>query len=84
MNTKWQPASSGVYEGRDRVTEKVKWTATRIDLLFGSNSQLRAIAEVYACGDSKEKFVRDFVNVWSKMMNADRFDVPAARKVAVN
>jgi catalase-peroxidase len=84
MNTKWQPASNGVYEGRDRATDKVKWTATRIDLLFGSNSQLRAIAEVYACGDSKEKFVRDFVNVWSKMMNADRFDVPAARKVAVN
>jgi catalase-peroxidase len=75
MNTKWQPASDGVYEGRDRATGELKWTATRVDLVFGSNSQLRAIAEVYACTDSKEKFVNDFVAAWSKVMNLDRFDL---------
>src|ERR1039458_7953328 len=62
MNTKWQASSTsdGVFEGRDRATDKIKWTGTRVDLLFGSNSQLRAIAEVYACDDSKEAFVKDF------------------------
>jgi catalase-peroxidase len=77
MNTKWQPSSTseGVYEGRDRATGKIKWTGTRVDLVFGSNSQLRAITEAYACGDSKEKFVKDFVAAWSKVMNLDRFDL---------
>src|SRR5215217_6548978 len=78
MSTQWQPAGSdGVYEGRDRKTNAVKWTGTRVDLIFGSHSQLRAFAEVYACADSKEKFVRDFVAAWNKVMNADRFDVAA-------
>ena len=76
MNTQWQPAGSdGVYEGRDRKTNAVKWTGTRVDLIFGSHSQLRALAEVYACADSKEKFVKDFVAAWTKVMNADRFDL---------
>jgi catalase-peroxidase len=76
MKTKWQPASSeGVYEGRDRATDEVKWTGTRVDLLFGSNSQLRAISEVYACNDSKEAFVKAFVAAWTKVMNADRYDL---------
>jgi catalase-peroxidase len=77
MNTDWQPspASEGVYEGRDRQTGEVKWTGTRIDLLFGSNSQLRAVAEVYASDDSKQAFVRDFVAAWDKVMNLDRFDL---------
>ncbi len=76
MGTKWQPSSSeGVYEGRDRATDKIKWTGTRVDLLFGSNSQLRGIAEVYACSDSKEKLVKDFVAAWSKVMNLDRYDL---------
>jgi catalase-peroxidase len=76
MKTKWEGAASGgVFEGRDRSTNKVKWTGTRVDLLFGSNSQLRAIAEVYACSDSKETFVKDFVAAWSKVMNLDRYDV---------
>jgi catalase-peroxidase len=76
MNTKWQAssASEGVFEGRDRATGKVKWTGTRVDLVFGSNSQLRAIAEVYACDDSKEAFVKDFVAAWNKVMNLDRTD----------
>jgi catalase-peroxidase len=76
MGTEWKPAASaeGVYEGRDRKTGKVKWTGTRVDLVFGSNSQLRAIAEVYASTDAKEKFVKDFVAAWSKVMNLDRFD----------
>jgi catalase-peroxidase len=64
-----------VFEGRDRATSDVKWTATAVDLVFGSNSQLRAIAEVYACDDSQEKFVRDFVAAWDKVMNLDRFDL---------
>jgi catalase-peroxidase len=77
MNTTWQasPTSEGVYEGRDRATGKIKWTGTRVDLLFGSNSQLRAIAEVYACDDSKEAFVKDFVAAWNKVMNLDRYDL---------
>jgi len=80
MSTQWQSSSQSngsgtVYEGRDRKTNEVKWTATRVDLLFGSNSQLRAIAEVYAQNDSKEKFVKDFAAAWSRVMNLDRFDL---------
>ena len=76
MSTQWQPAGSdNVYEGRDRKTNAVKWTGTRVDLIFGSHSQLRALAEVYACADAKEKFVQDFVAAWSKVMNADRFEL---------
>jgi catalase-peroxidase len=77
MSTQWQPstASEGVYEGRDRATGALKWTGTRVDLIFGSNSQLRAIAEAYACDDSKELFVRDFVAAWAKVMNLDRYDL---------
>ncbi len=77
MSTKWEPSSTseGVFEGRDRATGKVKWTGTRVDLVFGSNSQLRAIAEVYACDDSKEAFVNDFVAAWNKVMNLDRYDL---------
>jgi catalase-peroxidase len=79
MSTEWQPAGTeGVYEGRDRKTKAVKWTGTRVDLIFGSHSQLRAFAEVYACADSKEKFVKDFVAAWTKVMNADRFDLGGA------
>jgi catalase-peroxidase len=77
MNTKWQAASpSGdVFEGRDRASGEVKWTGTRVDLIFGSNSQLRALAEVYACDDAKDAFVKDFVAAWSKVMNLDRYDL---------
>ena len=76
MATKWEPSSTeGVYEGRDRATGKVKWTGTRVDLIFGSNSQLRALAEVYACSDSQPAFVKDFVAAWSKVMNLDRYDL---------
>jgi len=76
MNTKWQKTSSEhVLEGRDRATGKVKWTGTVVDLVFGSNSQLRALAEVYACADGQEAFVHDFVKAWSKVMNLDRFDL---------
>ncbi|HJS88124.1 MAG TPA: catalase/peroxidase HPI [Acetobacteraceae bacterium] len=77
MATQWQPAadSEGVYEGRDRKTNALKWTGTRVDLIFGSHSQLRALAEVYACADAKEKFVKDFVAAWTKVMNLDRFDL---------
>jgi catalase-peroxidase len=74
MSIEWQPAGDNVYEGRDRKTKAVEWTGTRIDLIFGSHSQLRAFAEVYACADSKEKFVKDFVAAWTKVMNADRYD----------
>ncbi len=85
MNTTWQPAATdGVYEGRDRKTGEVKWTGTRVDLIFGSHSQLRALAEVYACNDSKETFVKDFVAAWSKVMNNDRYDLAAAKTQAVN
>jgi catalase-peroxidase len=78
MNTKWQKSatSEGVLEGRDRGTDKLKWTGTIVDLVFGSNSQLRALAEVYACSDSQQAFVRDFVAAWSKVMNLDRYDRP--------
>jgi catalase-peroxidase len=75
MSTEWSPAGDNVYEGRDRKTKAAKWTATRVDLIFGSHSQLRAFAEVYACSDSKEKFVKDFVAAWTKVMNADRYDL---------
>jgi catalase-peroxidase len=77
MRTQWHHVGEGVYEGRDRETNELKWTGTRVDLIFGSHSQLRALAEVYACADSKEKFVKDFVAAWTKVMNADRFDVHA-------
>jgi len=77
MRTQWQPSagSEGVYEGRDRKTNELKWTGTRVDLIFGSHSQLRALAEVYACADAKEKFVKDFVAAWTKVMDLDRFDL---------
>ena len=77
MSTQWQASagSEGVYEGCDRKTNQIKWTGTRADLIFGSHSQLRALAEVYACADSKEKFVKDFVAAWAKVMNLDRFDL---------
>jgi catalase-peroxidase len=80
MGTQWQPSaesngSGAIYEGRDRKTNQVKWTASRVDLIFGSHSQLRALAEVYGCADSKEKFVKDFAAAWNKVMNLDRFDV---------
>jgi catalase-peroxidase len=81
MNTEWQASSSQngsstqVYEGRDRATGEVKWTGTAVDLVFGSNDQLRAVAEVYACDDAKDAFVRDFVAAWDKVMNLDRFDL---------
>ena len=77
MNTTWKEVSDDeeLFEGRDRKTKKIKWTGTRADLIFGSNSQLRAFAEVYACEDSKEKFLNDFVSAWTKVMNSDRFDL---------
>jgi len=81
MSTEWKASASAenVYEGRHRATGELKWTATAVDLVFGSNSQLRALSEVYACDDSKEKFVRDFVAAWNKVMNLDRFDLVAQR-----
>jgi catalase-peroxidase len=79
MGTQWHPAGDGVYEGRDRKTNAVKWNATRVDLVFGSHSQLRAFAEVYATADAKEKFVKDFAAAWTKVMNADRFDLTCAK-----
>ena len=77
MGTEWKAASDAkdVFEGRDRKTGELKWTGTRVDLVFGSNSQLRALAEVYASSDAQEKFVHDFVAAWNKVMNLDRFDV---------
>ena len=77
MRTEWQPSpvEEGIYEGRDRRTGEQRWTATRVDLVFGSNSELRAISGVYACDDAKEKFVRDFIAAWNKVMNLDRFDL---------
>jgi catalase-peroxidase len=76
MGTKWQKsAAENVLEGRDRATGEIKWTGTVVDLVFGSNSQLRALAEVYACSDAQQKFVRDFVAAWTKVMNLDRFDL---------
>jgi catalase-peroxidase len=75
MSTEWNATGENSYEGRDRKTKAVKWTASRVDLIFGSHSQLRALAEVYACADSQEKFVKDFVAAWTKVMNLDRFDL---------
>jgi catalase-peroxidase len=77
MNTEWKATSEDedVFECCDRTTGETKWTGTRIDLIFGSNSQLRALAEVYGCEDSQEKFLHDFVAVWNKVMNLDRFDL---------
>jgi catalase-peroxidase len=77
MNTTWKATSQDqdVFEGRDRATGELKWTGTRVDLIFGSNSQLRALAEFYGCEDSREKFVKDFVSAWNKVMNLDRFDL---------
>ncbi|TVQ43502.1 MAG: catalase-peroxidase, partial [Gammaproteobacteria bacterium] len=75
MNYTWKPVGDGLYEVRDRATDAVKWTATRVDLVFGSNSVLRSYAEFYAQDDSREKFARDFVSAWTKVMNADRFDL---------
>jgi len=77
MGTKWSDVGEGVYEGRDRKSNALKWTGTRVDLVFGSHSQLRAFAEVYGSADAKEKFVKDFVAAWTKVMNADRFDLVA-------
>jgi len=80
MGTVWNAASEDkdLFEGRDRSTGELKWTATRVDLIFGSNSQLRALAEVYACEDSPEKLVQDFVAAWNKVMSLDRFDLARA------
>ncbi len=77
MNTTWKATSdaSDVFEGRDRNSGALKWTGTRVDLIFGSNSQLRALAEVYGCEDSQERFLHDFVAAWNKVMNLDRFDL---------
>ena len=77
MGKEWKPTltNDGVYEGRDRKTGELKWTGTRADLVFGSNSELRALAEVYASDDAKEKFAKDFVAAWNKVMNLDRFDL---------
>ncbi|HVM49931.1 MAG TPA: peroxidase family protein, partial [Candidatus Acidoferrum sp.] len=77
MRTTWKTAAQDgdVFEGRDRATGVLKWTATRMDLIFGSHSQLRALAEVYACADSQEKFLHDFIAAWNKVMNLDRFDL---------
>ena len=75
MRTEWQAGADDTFEGRDRKTKEAKWTATRVDLIFGSHSQLRALAEVYACADSQEKFVKDFVAAWHKVMNLDRYDL---------
>jgi catalase-peroxidase len=77
MGTKWSKSAKadGLYEGQDRKTGALKWTATPVDLVFGSNAELRAVAEVYASADGKEKFVKDFVDAWAKVMNLDRFDL---------
>ena len=76
MGTTWQRVDDrSTFEGRDRATGELKWTGSRVDLMFGSNSQLRAVAEVYASDDAKEKFMRDFVAAWIKVMNLDRFDL---------
>jgi catalase-peroxidase len=75
MNVEWKPKGSNLYEAADRSSGEVLRTATRADLVFGSNSQLRALAEVYSCDDSKSKFVNDFVKAWNKVMNLDRFDL---------
>ena len=77
FGTKWKAATDAqdIFEGRDRTTNGIKWTGTRVDLIFGSNSELRALAEVYACEDAKEQFVNDFIAAWVKVMNLDRFDI---------
>jgi catalase-peroxidase len=75
MGNSWKPTGQNDYEIRDRQTDAVKWTASRVDLVFGSNSLLRSYAEVYAQDDNGEKFVKDFVTAWTKVMNADRFDI---------
>src|SRR5262249_55063596 len=82
MSTTWHPTSDAAetFEGRDRTTGQVKWTGSRVDLVFGSNSQLRAFAEVYACDDAQGQFVRDFVAAWTKVMNLDRFDLASSRR----
>src|SRR5690606_12000821 len=84
FGTTWNATSDEqtLFEGRDRKTGEVKWTATRVDLIFGSNSELRAVAEVYATDDAKEKFVKDFIAAWNKVMNLDRFDL-VSRKVEI-
>jgi catalase-peroxidase len=81
LGTTWKATSDAqtLFEGRDRKTGELKWTATRVDLIFGSNSELRALAEVYGCDDSQEKFVHDFVAAWTKVMNLDRFDLVSRR-----
>jgi len=85
MGTEWKPVpdADNVFEGRDRKTGELKWTATRVDLIFGSNSQLRALAEVYGSADAQEKFVRDFAGAWNKVMNLDRFDIPRPRRASL-
>ncbi|MBO0837473.1 MAG: catalase-peroxidase, partial [Actinobacteria bacterium] len=77
MGTVWEPAAgdANTFEGRDAATGQLKWTGSRVDLIFGYNSELRALAEFYACDDAKDKFVRDFVAAWNKVMNLDRFDI---------
>ena len=77
LSTQWSRSASdeGIYEGRDRTTGQLKWTATPVDLIFGSNSELRALSEFYASNDANEKFVQDFVAAWSKVMTLDRFDI---------
>jgi catalase-peroxidase len=77
MSTQWSKsaATEGIYEGKDRATGKVRWTATPVDLMFGSSAELRAVAEVYAASDGKDKFVQDFVKAWTKVMTLDRFDL---------
>jgi len=75
MGTEWKQGAEGIYDGCDRKTGAVKWTATRVDLVFGSNAQLRALSEVYASADGQQKFVEDFVKAWAKVMNLDRFDL---------
>jgi catalase-peroxidase len=79
MGTKWHPSADehGVFQGRDRKTDEARWTATRVDLIFGSHSQLRALAEVYGSADGQEKLVKDFAAAWAKVMNLDRFDLAA-------
>jgi catalase-peroxidase len=75
MRNEWQSAGPNLFEGKDRKTKEAKWTGTRVDLIFGSHSELRALAEVYACADAQGKFVKDFVAAWTKVMNADRYDL---------
>ena len=75
MGVAWTATGEDAFEGRDRETKDLRWTGTRVDLIFGSHSELRALAEVYACSDSREKFARDFVKAWTKVMNADRYDL---------